>query len=392
MHWIDLSIVVVYFAAMLFIGFWFHRKNNNTEDYFVGSREMTKWHLGLSVVATDVGGGFSIGLGGLGFVMGLSGSWILFTGLLGAWLTAVVLIPKVHRRGVANKMQTFPEILQHSYGKTVALAAALISAIGYMGFTASQVLAGAKLTSATFVGVDIPQAVIIMGAIAVVYTALGGIKAVIYTDTVQWIILLSGLSLVGVPFALKALGGWEAAKVFLNAEMLQMTNLSVSTLINWAFSIIPIWFIGMTLYQRIFAAKSGKEAQRAWFIAGLFNYKKSKNALKVVQWMTLVIGVLAIVIALYIPSVLELMLLSYGFMVSGLMAPVLGFLIYKKPSRNAAIASMISGSLSLLVIQVGKLPLPWELDAVVPALSISLLTLFVMQAYYSNASPDAQSA
>lgn len=84
MHWIDLSIVVVYFAAMLFIGFWFHRKNN-TEDYFVGSREMTKWHLGLSVVATDVGGGFSIGLGGLGFVMGLSGSWILFTGLLGAW-------------------------------------------------------------------------------------------------------------------------------------------------------------------------------------------------------------------------------------------------------------------------------------------------------------------
>ena len=74
MHWIDLSIVVVYFAAMLFIGFWFNRKNNNTEDYFVGSREMTKWHLGLSVVATDVGGGFSIGLGGLGFVMGLSGS------------------------------------------------------------------------------------------------------------------------------------------------------------------------------------------------------------------------------------------------------------------------------------------------------------------------------
>src|SRR5690554_473818 len=55
MHWIDLSIVVVYFAAMLFIGFWFHWKNNNTEDYFVGSRKMTKWHLGLSVVATDVG-------------------------------------------------------------------------------------------------------------------------------------------------------------------------------------------------------------------------------------------------------------------------------------------------------------------------------------------------
>ncbi len=174
MHWIDLSIVVVYFAIMLFIGYWFHRKNNNTEDYFVGSRQMTKWHLGLSVVATDVGGGFSIGLGGLGFVMGLAGSWILFTGLIGAWLTAVVLIPKVHKTGLANGLQTFPEILKFNYGKTVALAAAIISAIGYMGFTASQLLAGAKLTSATFVGVNIPEAILIMGAIAVVYTALGG--------------------------------------------------------------------------------------------------------------------------------------------------------------------------------------------------------------------------
>jgi SSS family solute:Na+ symporter len=465
MHWIDLSIVVVYFSIMLFIGYWFHRKNNNTEDYFVGSRQMTKWHLGLSVVATDVGGGFSIGLGGLGFVMGLAGSWILFTGLIGAWLTAVVLIPKVHKTGLANGLQTFPEILKFNYGKTVALAAAIISAIGYMGFTASQLLAGAKLTSATFVGVNIPEAVLIMGAIAVVYTALGGIKAVIYTDTVQWIILLSGLSLIGVPYALKALGGWEAAKVFLSAEMLQLNNVKISTIINWAFSIIPIWFIGMTLYQRIFAAKSTKEAKRAWFIAGLFeypfmaflgvflgmlakaafasgiipaaemamadnesamplmlkhvlpigalglimaayfsailstadsclmaasgnisrdlfNYKKSKNALKVVQWMTLVIGILAIIVALYIPSVLELMLLSYGFMVSGLMAPVLGFLLFKNPSRNAAISSMIAGSVTLLIIQITGLQLPWELDAVVPALSLSLLVMLVVQKFH----------
>ncbi|NLX74144.1 MAG: sodium:solute symporter family protein, partial [Bacteroidales bacterium] len=227
-------------------------------------------------------------------------------------------------------------------------------------------------------------------------------------------------------------------------------------------SIIPIWFIGMTLYQRIFAAKSTKEAKRAWFIAGLFeypfmaflgvflgmlakaafglgiipaaemamadnesamplmlkhvlpigalglimaayfsailstadsclmaasgnisrdlfNYKKSKNALKVVQWMTLVIGILAIIVALYIPSVLELMLLSYGFMVSGLMAPVLGFLMFKEPSRQAAIASMIAGSVTLLVMQITGLKLPWELDAVVPALSLSLLVMLVVQ-------------
>lgn len=48
-------------------------------------------------MATDVGGGFSIGLGGLGFAIGLGGSWMLFTGLVGAWLSAVVLIPVISK-------------------------------------------------------------------------------------------------------------------------------------------------------------------------------------------------------------------------------------------------------------------------------------------------------
>ena len=55
--------------------FYFMRKNKTTEDYYVGGRGMSSLHIGLSVVATDVGGGFSIGLGGLGFTMGLSASW-----------------------------------------------------------------------------------------------------------------------------------------------------------------------------------------------------------------------------------------------------------------------------------------------------------------------------
>lgn len=80
---------------MLGVGFFFLRKNSNEEDYYAGGRNLNKWHIGLSVVATDVGGGFSIGLGGLGFTMGLSGSWMLFTGLIGAWMASVLLIPKV---------------------------------------------------------------------------------------------------------------------------------------------------------------------------------------------------------------------------------------------------------------------------------------------------------
>ena len=81
MHLIDLLIFLIYFLSMLGIGVWFHFRNEDLDDFYVAGRNMGSWHIGFSVVATDVGGGFSIGLGGLGFAIGLSGSWMLFTGL-----------------------------------------------------------------------------------------------------------------------------------------------------------------------------------------------------------------------------------------------------------------------------------------------------------------------
>ncbi|HLR32728.1 MAG TPA: hypothetical protein VK074_09565, partial [Fodinibius sp.] len=127
MHWIDLTILICYMVAMLGFGVFFLNKNEDAEDYYVGGRNMNSLHIGLSVIATDVGGGFSIGLGGLGFVMGLSGSWMLFTGLLGAWLSAVLLIPKIKGNPVFDKAYTFPEVFNHYFNPKVALVAGIIS-------------------------------------------------------------------------------------------------------------------------------------------------------------------------------------------------------------------------------------------------------------------------
>ena len=200
MHWIDLSVFVLYFIGMLSVGFYFYNKNKTDDDYYVGGREMSAGHIG---------GGFSIGLGGLGFTMGLSGSWMLFTGLIGAWLSSVFLIPKVYETAKINKMLSFPQALKHYYTPKVALIAAIISLIGYLGFTSSQILAGAKLATATFVELKLSHAVMIMGFIAVVYTVIGGLKAVIYTDSIQWSILLIGLIGIGIPLGFLKIGGWE---------------------------------------------------------------------------------------------------------------------------------------------------------------------------------------
>lgn len=272
MSYIDLGIFVAYMLAMLGVGFFYMNKNSGQEDYYVGGRNIGHWHIGLSVVATDVGGGFSIGLGGLGFVMGLSGSWMLFTGLLGAWLAAVVLIPRVKSDPAFARFFTFPQIIGHLYNSTTAKVAAVICFLGYLGFTSSQLLAGAKLASGTFVELDLSYALLIMGAVAVIYTVMGGLKAVIYTDTIQWIILMAGLMFIGIPISYTYVGGWEGIQSTLPQEFFSFSNLTWQDLANWGITIIPIWFVGMTLYQRIFAARDVKSAKKAWFIAGLFEW------------------------------------------------------------------------------------------------------------------------
>ncbi len=473
MHWIDLMIFFVYMLAMLGVGFYFLKKNDNTDDYYVGGRNMGSWHVGLSVVATDVGGGFSIGLGGLGFTMGLSGSWMLFTGLIGAWLSAVLLIPRVFNLSRSKKFITFPQLFEHFFSPKVALLAGIISAIGYVGFTSSQILAGAKLADATFDGLNLQTALWVMGVIAVVYTVMGGIKAVIYTDTVQWGILMGGLIFIGIPMCYNAVGGYDAIKSTVDPAMLSFTNLKWFEVVNWAITIIPIWFVGMTLYQRIYSCRTEKEAKKAWFIAGIFEWPimalmgvllglfakvgleqgligaedtvdaemglplllktvlpigltglmmsayfsaimstadsclmaasgniitdilerivklSQKSILRISQVLTLVIGFLAIVLASFMEEVLGLMLMSYAFMVSGLLIPILGGLFWKKRNPNAAFFAMLIGGSTTLALQISEMQLPGQLDPNIFGITAAAL-VFVLWTILDPATKEVQ--
>lgn len=464
-HWIDLLVFVLYIVLMLGVGAFFLNSNKDVDDYYVGGRSMNSWHIGLSVVATDVGGGFSIGLGGLGFTMGLSGSWMLFTGLIGAWLAAVFLIPRLAEIPQFKKLYTFPQLFSIFYDKKTALLAGIISAVGYTGFTSSQLLAGAKLASSTFIDLNLQHALIGMGVVAVVYTVMGGLKAVIYTDTVQWALLISGLVFIGIPLGYTSVGGYAGLKEYLRPEMMTLTNISWQDFVNWAVTIIPIWFVGMTLYQRIYASKSVKDAKKAWYIAGFFEWpimafmgvllglfaragadsglfeplgfsdpsqmdaetglplllrtilptgimglmmsayfsavlstadsclmaasgnlvtdivgfkgSSHKKFLRVSQYVTFGIGALAILLASQMQSVLDLMLYSYAFMVSGLFVPILGGLYLKKASPNAAFWSMlVGGGLTTTLILI-NLELPLGLDANIFGISASFLVFVV---------------
>jgi solute:Na+ symporter, SSS family len=473
MSFLDYIIFAVYMSGVLAIGFYHFRRNESTEDYYVGGRSIKAHHVGLSIVATDVGGGFSIGLGGVGFLMGLSGSWLLFTGLVGAWLSAVFIIPRIKAVDSEHGMLTYPDFLRFRYDSKVALLAALISGLGYLGFTGAQILAGAKLASATMItsapfGIDPLQfSLYVIAVITILYTVIGGIKAVIYTDTVQWIILLAGLIFITVPVTLFKIGGWSKLRESLPPEFFSLTNIDMITFINWMVTIIPIWLIAMTLYQRMYACKDEKEARRAWYIAGVFEYPvmaftgiflgmcarvvfpeadsemampmlirdmlpigvtgiviasyfsaimstadsclmassgnivndvlerylfkgiSKKMSIRLSMLATLVIGVLAIVMASSFNNVLDAILYAYSFMVSGLFVPTLGAYFWKRSSSTGAFSGMLAGGIVTLLLLTGAVSLPGSIDSLGldPSLYGILLSAVVFISF-SLAFPD----
>ena len=97
-------------------------------------------------------------------------------------------------------------------------------------------------------------------------------KAVIYTDTLQWFILMAGLIFVTTPVALSKAGGLAALREKLPTAHFTLSNIDGVTFINWMVTIVPIWLVGMTLYQRMYACRNVEEARKAWYVAGLFEY------------------------------------------------------------------------------------------------------------------------
>ncbi|MFC1675506.1 sodium:solute symporter [Planctomycetota bacterium] len=443
----DYLIFALYIAGVLSIGFYHFTRNKDIEDYYVGSRSIGSTYVGLSIVATDVGGGFTIGLGGLGFVMGIAGSWLLFTGLVGAWLSAVFIIPRIKKIDAEKKFMTYPDFLRYRYNDSVALVAAVISCIAYLGFAGVQMLAGAKLASVTIIqnnpfGVQpITFALVFMAFITIAYTVIGGLKAVIYTDAVQWVLLLFGLVVVTIPVTLYKIGGISVLRENLPPEYFSLSNISPATFINWMVTIIPAWLIGNTIYQRMYACKNEYEAKRAWYIAGFFEYPviafagaflgmcarvvapnvdpeiampilirdvlpagvtgivivayfsaimssadsclmassgnlvtdiieryfvrriSTKASIRLSMLVTLIIGVVSVIMAAHFTSVLSAGLYTYAFMVSGLFVPTLGAYFWKKSSCSGAMAGMLAGGITTVLLSTNTIVLPEALEA-----------------------------
>jgi SSS family solute:Na+ symporter len=156
-------------------------------------------------------------------------------------------------------------------------------------------------------------------------------------------------------------------------------------------AILPVGFLGVIFAVYFSAIMSTADsclmASSANILTDVLGVHESKKSLRYSQLLTLGIGILALFLAMKMENVLELMLLSYAFMVSGLIIPVLAGLFTRKPDSLAALLSMTGGGITTSILVLLNRPLPLELDANIFGIAVSLVFYLVTKSIRSSLSP-----
>ena len=185
--------IAIYLLVMIFIGASFMKKNNNSEDYFLGGRSLNGFVAALSAGASDMSGWMLMGLPGSIYALGTGQVWIgvgLMLGTIANWLFVAGPLRKYTIK--ANNSLTLPEFFVNRYRDEKKVLLGMSSAvivIFFIVYTASAFSAGGKLFNSVF-GMDYHLALIIGALVILTYTFLGGFLAVCTTDFIQGLLML----------------------------------------------------------------------------------------------------------------------------------------------------------------------------------------------------------
>lgn len=204
---------IAYSALMLFIGFYFYRKNKSTEDYFLGGRSLGPVVSALSAGASDMSGWLLMGLPGALYVSGLVESYIAIGLSIGAFLNWVFVAKRlrIYTSVIADSI-TIPDYFETRFDDDkhiLRIICAIVILIFFTFYVSSGLVGGAKLFESTF-GIEYSHALTTGTIIIVAYTFFGGYKAVCWTDMIQGFLMMSALIIVPVVM-LSNLGGYDEA-------------------------------------------------------------------------------------------------------------------------------------------------------------------------------------
>lgn len=184
--WIDNSVIGLYLVGMVGIGWFFARRESSTNDYFRGGQRIPWWAAGMSLFATGASAISLAGMPGMGF--GTDWTYFVITIMFVLCLPVAIFImaPLVRRL----KISTSNEYLELRFGLTSRLFASTVWIIAQVAARIASVMLLSAIALEAITDMNIATAIIIMGVVTTVYTYLGGLEAVIWTDTVQGFVMV----------------------------------------------------------------------------------------------------------------------------------------------------------------------------------------------------------
>ena len=190
---VNYTILAVYLVAMFSVGLFFAGKQKSTTDYFLAGRNMPWFVVALSMFASLTSATAYMGIPGLGYAENIS----LVVGGVAALCVTPFLILFFYPFYYKLKVTTSYEYIYHRYGQAARYTVSSLFILARMGWL-GVVIYSPALALSVVTGMNLWLAIIVMGTLAISYTVLGGLSAVLWTDVLQFIILLGGAIWVGV--------------------------------------------------------------------------------------------------------------------------------------------------------------------------------------------------
>lgn len=261
LDWIAISI---YFAILFGIALWvIFRKTENTEDYFLAGRNVGWFVVGSSIFASNIGSEHVVGLAGTG----AAGKFPLIIYELHAWLVLLlgwVFLPFYARSGVF----TMPEFLEKRFDAKSRSFLSIISLVAYVITKVSVTIYAGGIVVATLLGIEFWTGALATVILTGIYTVLGGMRAVLYTEAIQTVVLIIGAATLTY-MGLDAVGGWNSMTQELGPQFFNMWRSSSDPEFPWpslfiTSTVVGIWYWCTDQYivQRALTAKNLSEGRR----------------------------------------------------------------------------------------------------------------------------------
>ena len=438
---LDWLVILAYLAVMLYIGYHSMKTVKTDEDFVLAGRNVGNIYIILSLFASFTGLSGLFGTPQYVYEYGIAGWWWWATFPIGVFIMGMTMAKLLRRR----MNVTLPDVVDVNHSsKAVRVAASLVTVWNYLAWTAGQV-AGIVLVITTFTDLNGTASVIVAYIIIVLFTLLGGFRAVVYTDSLQAVLFLVVLGLV-IPAVL--LLHYDVPEALAQTTSIDgfyklFGSVPAGTMITW-WLLAPAGFIDNMALQRVFAAKDEKSAKgnitAAFLLMIIFGLilmfigimarfilpagsdpasamlnlsqlvlpkgmlgllvaafagvavstasstllvcsstleqdvysvlrntgkEKPASSLLVNRLFVVLVGLIALVLALKVPSVTQILMYGYSVYVPGLLLPVIAGSFHWKLSDRAMLLTIVSGVLTAVILILMGEPFPGSLGGLI---------------------------